>query len=145
MLFALIPSITEEVAFRGFILSGFERGQRPGMAILMSAVLFGVLHVMISLFNQLFPAALLGLVLGLLAVRTRSLFPGIVFHFLNNTLGLVTGTWAARPGNSVAGWLFRDSTHGLYRMPILLIATAVAAALIAGLARRSSGKLGASP
>ena len=145
VLFALIPSITEEVAFRGFILSGFERGHRAGTAIAMSAVLFGVLHVMISLFNQLFPAALLGLVLGLIAVRTRSLFPGVVFHFLNNTLGLVTGTWAARPGNDVAGWLFRDTTHGLYRWPLLLFATAATAVLLSRLAPRSTSAGGIAP
>ncbi len=145
ILFALIPSITEEVAFRGFILSGFERGHRAWTAIVMSAVLFGVLHVLISLFNQLFPAALLGLVLGLIAVRSRSLFPGVLFHFLNNSLGVVTGTWASRPGNAVAGWLFRDTSQGLYRLPLIAIATLTTSGLLWRLARRPRKPVGFEP
>ncbi len=46
LVFAVIPSITEEVAFRGYILSGLERGHRTRTAILISAFLFGFLHVL---------------------------------------------------------------------------------------------------
>jgi len=67
VIFALIPAICEEFAFRGFILSGLEREHRTGSAILLSALMFGFLHVLLSLFQQLFNATLLGLVLGLLA------------------------------------------------------------------------------
>ncbi len=88
-----MPAICEEFAFRGFILSGLEREHRTRSAILLSALMFGFLHVLLSLFQQLFNATLLGIVLGLLAVRSRSILPGIVFHFLNNALAVV-----ARPG-----------------------------------------------
>ena len=62
---------------------------------MLSALLFGFLHVLLSLFQQLFNATLLGMVLGLLAVRSRSLLPGIVFHFLNNGLALLLGSVVA--------------------------------------------------
>ena len=89
--FALVPAICEEFAFRGFILSGLERQHRTRSAILLSALMFGFLHVLLSLFQQLFNATLLGIVLGLLAVRSRSILPGIVFHFLNNALAVADG------------------------------------------------------
>src|SRR5262249_23566303 len=73
LVFALIPAVCEEVAFRGFILSGLERQHRTRSAILLSALMFGFLHVLLSLFQQLFNATLLGIVLGLLAVRSRSI------------------------------------------------------------------------
>jgi sodium transport system permease protein len=130
LLFALVPSITEEVAFRGFILSGLERGHRMRTAILISALLFGFLHVLLSMFNQLFTATLLGLVLGLMAIRSRSLYPGIVFHFLNNSLALLIGTWIAHPDNGLVSWFFRDTEHGLFQWPVLVVAGGVSAWLL---------------
>ena len=61
--------------------------------------MFGFLHVLLSLFQQLFNATLLGIVLGLLAVRSRSILPGILFHFLNNAIAVVAGV----PGRKAAG------------------------------------------
>ena len=62
--FALLPAVCEEVAFRGFILSGLEHQRRTRSAILFSALMFGFLHVLLSLFQQLFNATLLGIVWG---------------------------------------------------------------------------------
>ena len=89
--FALVPAICEEFAFRGFILSGLEHQHRTRSAILLSALMFGFLHVLLSLFQQLFNATLLGIVLGLLAVRSRSIVPGLIFHFLNNAIAVSQG------------------------------------------------------
>jgi sodium transport system permease protein len=115
LVFALIPAICEEVAFRGFILSALERQHRTRSAILLSALMFGFLHVLLSLFQQLFNATLLGIVLGLLAVRSRSILPGIVFHFLNNALavllGFVVSSGSARP---ILDWIYRNPADGLY-------------------------------
>jgi sodium transport system permease protein len=115
LMFALIPAICEEFAFRGFILSAFERQHRTRSAILLSALMFGFSHVLLSLFQQLFNATLLGIVLGLLAVRSRSIVPGIVFHFLNNAwavlLGFVVSSQAAGP---ILNWIYRNPADGLY-------------------------------
>ena len=120
--FALLPAVCEEVAFRGFILSGLEHQRRTRSAILFSALMFGFLHVLLSLFQQLFNATLLGIVLGLLAVRSRSLLPGILFHFLNNALAI---TLAARidvfQSAGAAAWLYRDPDHGLYHETWLVL------------------------
>jgi sodium transport system permease protein len=84
---ALLPAICEELAFRGFILSGFARNGRTTVAIIFSALLFGVMHMIPQ---QVFNAFLLGLVLALLALRSGSLLPGVVFHFVNNAMGVLT-------------------------------------------------------
>ncbi len=138
LVFALIPSITEEVAFRGFILSGLERGYRTWTAILFSALLFGFLHVLLSLFNQLFPGMVLGVVLGLLAVRSRSLLPGIVFHLINNSLGVVM----VAVGDRAKGltWLFRDAEHGLFHWPIVAVTGAISAWLLVDLTRSKTAE-----
>ncbi len=81
--FALTPAICEEIAFRGFILSGLARGNRLGIAVIVSSLMFGIVHMIPQ---QAFNAALLGLILGLLAIHSRSLFPAIAFHLCNNAI-----------------------------------------------------------
>ena len=137
LVFAVMPAITEELAFRGFILSGLQRSYRPATAVVLSAFLFGILHVLLSLFQQLFGATVLGLVIGLIAVRTRSLWPGVLFHFVNNALGLLTVEGAKLPSLATASnWLFRDPAEGLYRPAVLVATGLISAALLAIVWRR---------
>lgn len=84
--FAVAPAICEELAFRGFILTGFNRSGRTGVAIGLSALTFGVMHMIPQ---QVFNATLLGVVLGLIALRSNSLLPGVIFHFLFNSLAVL--------------------------------------------------------
>jgi sodium transport system permease protein len=135
---ALVPAFCEEFAFRGFILSGLERDYSRPVAIVLSAFLFGFLHVLLSLFQQLFNATLLGMVLALLAIHSRSLLPGIVFHAINNGLALVIGSVASNPqARRSVGWLFRDAEHGLYHVAWVLIGTALSVVLLTPMVRRS--------
>ena len=85
---AFVPAVCEEIAFRGFILSGFTSRGRIGVGIVFSAICFGVLH-MIPL--QVFYASILGLLLGLIAIRSGSLLPCILFHFINNSVSVLLG------------------------------------------------------
>ncbi|HET6324109.1 MAG TPA: ABC transporter permease subunit/CPBP intramembrane protease [Planctomycetaceae bacterium] len=80
---AVAPGICEELAFRGFVLSGFARSARPGVAITLSAVAFGIFHIIPQ---QVFNATLMGLLLGLIAIRSRSLLPGVLFHITYNAI-----------------------------------------------------------
>lgn len=84
--FAAAPAICEELAFRGFILTGFSRNGRTRVAIGLSALTFGVMHMIPQ---QVFNATLLGVVLGLIALRSNSLLPGVIFHFLFNSLAVL--------------------------------------------------------
>lgn len=140
LLFAVVPAVCEELAFRGFILSGLERGHGPRAAVLISALLFGFMHVLVSMFQQLFNATLLGLVLGLLAVRSRSILPGIVFHAINNALAVLTGVWVAtEAGRRFAGWLYRDPAQGLYHWGLVAAGAAASGLLLAALLRDGAG------
>jgi sodium transport system permease protein len=130
VIFALLPAVCEEVAFRGFILSGLEHHRRTLSAILLSALMFGFLHVLLSLFQQLFNATLLGIVLGLLAVRSRSLLPGILFHFLNNALFVTQGARIRLlDAAGWAPWIYRNSADGLYH-GIWIVFSLLASALL---------------
>jgi sodium transport system permease protein len=81
--FALVPAICDELAFRGVVLRGLHHGFRPRNAVLLSAFFFALFHMNVFLFV---PTFLLGVILGLLTVRSRSLLPAILFHLLHNSV-----------------------------------------------------------
>ncbi|WP_422930898.1 ABC transporter permease subunit/CPBP intramembrane protease [Singulisphaera sp. PoT] len=130
LLFAFVPAICEEFAFRGFILAGLENGNGKREAVLGSSVLFGFMHVLLSLFQQLWNATLLGIVIGVMAVRSGSILPGIVFHFVNNGLAVFLGLWTEQAkGRAIIGWLYRSPDHGLYHYSIVAVSACFSVAL----------------
>jgi membrane protease YdiL (CAAX protease family) len=80
---AIAPAVCEEALFRGLALPSLRARWGTAAAIFVTAVLFAGFHL--SLY-RLAPAALLGVLLGIVAVRSRSLWPAIAFHTVNNTL-----------------------------------------------------------
>ncbi len=87
LIIALVPAMCEELAFRGFILSGLRHMGHKWRAIALSSIFFGVMH---SIFQQSIIACIVGLALGFIAVQTGSLLPAITFHAVHNSLGLLT-------------------------------------------------------
>jgi sodium transport system permease protein len=79
----ILPALCEEIAFRGLILTGLRRRFRTWTAVLLGAFLFSLYHMNVF---QLLPTFFLGVVLGLLTVRSGSVLPAILFHMLHNTL-----------------------------------------------------------
>lgn len=127
LVFAVTPAICEELAFRGFILSGLARGGRLVIAVGISSVMFGIIHMIPQ---QAFNAALLGLVLGLLAIYSRSLFPAMAFHFCNNAL--VTFSSAEASLFKADGVFFSRHPDGQlsYEAPLLVLCGIAAILLI---------------
>jgi sodium transport system permease protein len=79
----VLPAVCEELAFRGFILTGLRRRLRPWAAIGLSSFLFALYHMNVF---QFLPTFLLGVVLSLLTVRSGSILPAMLFHLLHNSL-----------------------------------------------------------
>lgn len=103
---ALLPAICEELAFRGFLLSGFSNRGRVWVGVLFSSVCFGFIHLIPI---QVFYASVLGAVLGLLAVRSRSLLPPMLFHFINNSLSTLQQRVSVDVADPTGGLLFKIS------------------------------------
>ncbi len=125
---AVAPGICEELAFRGWIFSGLRTGNRAWPTILISSVLFGVMHVLLSAYQQFFHATVLGVVLGLLALRSGSLWPGVVMHIVNNGMAVIFAWWVKKSPGS-AGLLFSDLNGPRYHWPLVAIAIAATAYL----------------
>jgi membrane protease YdiL (CAAX protease family) len=81
LMLCVVAPVLEETLFRGIILGGLLRNYRPWVAIGQSALLFGLFHMNTL---QVVGAGLLGLTLGWLYYRTRSLWLCIALHFVNN-------------------------------------------------------------
>jgi len=85
LLVAVLPAFCEEIAFRGFVLSGLRHLGHKWWAIALSAIAFGMVHFFLQ---QKISAAAVGVVIGYLAVQSGSLIPCMVFHALYNGLAL---------------------------------------------------------
>ena len=85
----LLAPLAEEMVFRGAILrvllKVFDR-RWHWLPIVISAVLFGAVHGNMA---QFLHAMLLGLLLGWLYYRTDSIVPGVVLHWVNNSIAYV--------------------------------------------------------
>ncbi len=77
----IMAPIEEEILFRGIVLKELLRKHSPKNAILISSVIFGIIHG--NLFQLVF-ATVLGIILGYVYYKTGSIFPGMLIHFLNN-------------------------------------------------------------
>ena len=137
---AVTPAICEELAFRGFMLSGLQSGRQRNFwtPILISAVCFGVVHMIA---HQVFNAMLLGIVLGLLAVRSRSLIPGVIFHFIFNGMQVAQSRIPVRYFESpIMKWLFDVKSEGeltaiRFDAPLLAISGVLSVILVTWLIR----------
>jgi len=78
----LIGPVLEEMLFRGVILRSFLNQYSRAHAIIGSAIIFGAAHFNVY---QFFVGLFLGIVLGWLYERTRSLWPGILLHVSYNS------------------------------------------------------------
>ncbi len=139
LLMAVLPAICEELAFRGFILSGIRSRISVGLAVVLSSIFFGLAHS--TAVHQTISATLLGLVLGALAVKTEHISPCIAFHMSYNGLQLLRSQFASTLTDADPGGLFFRAT-GSPVVGVSFTAPAVAASgLVAFLLLWQIGRL----
>jgi membrane protease YdiL (CAAX protease family) len=95
LLVGVLAPVLEEWLFRGVLLPGLARNYGPTKAILQTSLLFGIIHFNPS---QSLSAFLIGLFLGWVYLRTRSLWACILVHATNNILSWASVYWTL-PGS----------------------------------------------
>jgi sodium transport system permease protein len=83
---ALWPALAEELVFRGALARGLATHTRWWIAVLASTVVFAAYHGVIAQMLGVLP---IGLALGMLAVRSGSVLPGMLAHLINNVIALL--------------------------------------------------------
>lgn len=85
VLYAIVVSVCcpiwEEVIFRGFLLPSLTRYLPMWASILVSALVFGMAHFNVQ---RMLPLTFLGLVMGIMFVRSRNLLSSMLLHSLWN-------------------------------------------------------------
>lgn len=139
LVLAVTPAICEELAFRGFILSGLRHMGHKWLAILVTSVLFGAAH---SVIQQSLTACVMGMILGYIAVQTGSLLPAILFHCVHNSLSmLLSRIYTALPEliaeYPVLGWFVTTSDQGpAYSWPTIAISVLLTASVLRWFSRQ---------
>ena len=127
--FSLTPGIWEEVMFRGVVMLILLKhtGSFRKAAIIQIAV-FGVAHIkgldILSLVDA-FSVGLLAIAFTYIAYKTRSLLPGIVFHYLHDTFLF----FVQLPGGEFSG--FRDNALFFSALWIAILVTVVCVKVVA--------------
>lgn len=106
---AIMPPICEELLFRGALLHGLRRRLGPVGLCLVVGLVFGIFHL--ALF-RLVTTSFLGIVITAVALMTGSVFPGILWHAINNAIPLV----AMKYGPALAEpppWSYAAAAAGL--------------------------------
>jgi membrane protease YdiL (CAAX protease family) len=92
----VVAPIAEEFFFRGFFFGALRRWRvvvagrntGTGIAAVLTGILFGIAHTGSASSQFLIPLGFLGFVLCLLRLWTRSLYPCMALHSVNNSLAL---------------------------------------------------------
>jgi sodium transport system permease protein len=131
LLIAVAPAICEELAFRGFILSGFRRLGHKWGAIALASMFFGLTHFMLQ---QSLSAFAVGIIIGYVAVKTGSVLPGMLYHVTHNSLSVVLGRMTAETIESMPALRLIYQPSGeegfVYQWPAVVIAAALAAGVL---------------
>ncbi len=84
---AVIPAITEEIMFRGWLQRILNKSVNTHTAVWISAIVFSAIHME---FYGFIPRMILGAGIGYLYATTGSLWSAILAHFINNAVAIIT-------------------------------------------------------
>lgn len=80
---AIFPGIFEEFLHRGMLIHAGKKCGNLRFCLIISSILFGLMHMSITKF---FYTAILGFLMGYVAIISDSIYPTMIIHFMNNAL-----------------------------------------------------------
>ena len=121
LMLVILAPVMEEVLFRGILLEAVRSKYSSGRAIVVSALMFGVIHFIPQ---QVVNAFVIGLILGFIYVRTDSLWPVIIIHALNNAMAYVVMQWSDGANITVRSLIENDTIYAVvYGVALAVFAT----------------------
>ena len=106
LLVCVAAPVAEEFFFRGFFFTALRNWHGTPLAVLLTGLTFGAVHLGSAPVVYLVPLAFLGMVLCGVYLRTRSLYPCIGLHLVNNSLAFgVAEGWGWQIGVLIAASL----------------------------------------
>jgi membrane protease YdiL (CAAX protease family) len=115
--YCMLPGVFEELLFRGFILSAWER-RGTKYALVVSTFLFSALHgSIVGLPTQI----MLGFAIGYLVINSDSLYAGMIYHTVHNAALVVLSQFQT----AAAGQTVYESVGGAAGVMLLALQTVV--------------------
>ena len=117
----VMAPLVEELLFRGAIQGYLHRkGMKPLQAIFIASAIFGIIHMNPI---QIPFAFAIGMIFGWLYYRTGSLVPGIVGHFINNSIACIQmATMSKEEFNTTTiEWLGEGPTYALFAISLAVM------------------------
>ena len=114
-----VPAVSEELFFRGLVLPGLARQHNATVGLLLSSLLFGLIHVTPV---AIVYAAFAGLALGWLRLATGSLLPCVAMHGAFNAVPVLL------PADLLRIEGFNTVGDEVYHLPLPLVVGAIAVA-----------------
>lgn len=133
MVIALLISapVTEEFICRGILISKLENSYSSIVAVIITSLIFGVMHLMAGGVVLAVGAALMGAVFGIIFVKTKSLLPAIAAHMAANLPDFILP-------------LFGDEMNGYVRWGMMVVfAVVFVVCLVKFLREQENGTKGA--
>lgn len=130
---ALIPAVCEELLFRGYIFNSFVGKRGKVAAVILSSVLFSLLHF--DAFKTV-PLLIMALAFGYITAKTDSVLIPMIFHFINNSMSVIS-FYATRGQDAVAA--VESLSAGFY-ISYAVMALGMGAVLVYFGSRLLSGK-----
>ncbi|MBD5131392.1 MAG: CPBP family intramembrane metalloprotease [Clostridiales bacterium] len=82
---AVLPAVCEEFVMRGGLLTTAKRSFKTVFCVVLCGVIFGLFHQNI---RQVFYTSLFGALAAFLTLKTKSLYPAMLMHFVNNFMSV---------------------------------------------------------
>lgn len=108
---AMFPAFFEEITNRGVLLAALDNEKSDRVKIIFMGVFFGVFHQNVP---QFFPTMIIGVIIAYMAVKSQSILPGMIVHFINNfvitlsSYGSQTGSPVGQITNFVSSFVYSN-------------------------------------
>lgn len=93
----VMAPICEEILFRGIIQDSVVRKRGPWGGILIASAIFGIIHMIPQ---QVVAGFFLGIIIGFVYYKTRSLLSAIILHAINNALATFMTLFESEDGST---------------------------------------------
>ena len=116
----IMAPLVEELLFRGAIQGHLLRkGMKPVYAILIASAVFGIVHMNPI---QIPFAFAIGMIFGWLYYRTGSVVPGMIGHFINNSIATIQMALLSKEelNTKTIEWLGEGPTYALFAISLAL-------------------------
>jgi ABC-2 type transport system permease protein/sodium transport system permease protein len=126
LVLGIVPAILEELFFRGLLYGAIQRRASQGVTITATALLFGLMHVVLDGglgLERLIPTTLLGLVLSAMRSYSDSVWPSLILHVCHNTILLIFGLGEFGGSGAIPWtWLVGSAAGAIAGAALLLVA-----------------------